>query len=59
MKRFMTALALLSTVTLAPVAVQAQAPTKDIVATAVAAGRFNAVARALTAVRRITSCPAR
>ena len=49
MKRFMTAVALLSTVTLAPVAVQAQAPTKDIVATAVAAGTFNTLARALTA----------
>lgn len=50
MKRFMTAVALFGTVTLAPDAVQAEAPTKDIVATAVAAGRFNTVARALTAV---------
>jgi uncharacterized surface protein with fasciclin (FAS1) repeats len=49
MKRFMTAVALLGAVTLAPVAVQAQAPTKDIVATAVAAGTFNTLARALTA----------
>ena len=49
MKRFMTAVVLLGAVTLAPVAVQAQAPTKDIVATAVAAGTFNTLARALTA----------
>ena len=45
----MTAVALLGTVALAPVAVQAQAPTKDIVETAVAAGTFNTLARALTA----------
>ena len=49
MKRFMTAVALLGTVALAPVAAQAQAPTKDIVETAVAAGTFNTLARALTA----------
>ena len=49
MKRFMTAVALLGTVTLAPVAVQAQAPTKDIVETAVAAGTFTTLAKALTA----------
>ena len=45
----MTAVALLGTVALAPVAAQAQAPTKDIVETAVAAGTFNTLARALTA----------
>ena len=49
MKRFMTAVALLGTVALAPVAVQAQAPTKDIVETAVAAGTFTTLAKALTA----------
>lgn len=45
----MTAVALLGTVALAPVAVQAQAPTKDIVETAVAAGTFTTLAKALTA----------
>jgi uncharacterized surface protein with fasciclin (FAS1) repeats len=50
MKRLMTAVALLSAVVLAPRAVQAQAaPDKDIVQTAVAAGTFNTLARALTA----------
>ena len=49
MKRFMTAVALLGTVALAPVAVPAQAPTKDIVETAVAAGTFTTLAKALTA----------
>ena len=51
MKRFMTAVALMATAALVPTIVQAQAPapTKDIVETAVAAGTFNTLARALTA----------
>ena len=52
MKRFMTAVALLGAVVLAPSAVQAQgmaAGSKDIVETAVAAGTFNTLAKALTA----------
>ncbi len=52
MKRFMTAVALLGAVVLAPRAVQAQgmaAGPKDIVETAVAAGTFNTLAKALTA----------
>ena len=52
MKRFMTAVALLGAVVLAPRAVQAQGMAmgqKDIVETAVAAGTFNTLAKALTA----------
>jgi len=49
MKRFMTAVALLGAVAFAPSAVQAQAPTKDIVETAVGAGTFNTLAKALGA----------
>jgi len=47
MKRFMTAVALMGAIVLAPTAAQAQA--KDIVETAVAAGTFNTLAAALTA----------
>jgi uncharacterized surface protein with fasciclin (FAS1) repeats len=50
MKRFMTAAALLGTLTIVPQVSFAQAaPDKDIVQTAVAAGTFNTLARALTA----------
>jgi uncharacterized surface protein with fasciclin (FAS1) repeats len=50
MKRFMTAAALLGTLTVVPQVSFAQAaPDKDIVQTAVAAGSFNTLARALTA----------
>ncbi len=50
MKRFMTAVALVSAVALAPNTVQAQAMAeKDIIETAVGAGTFNTLARALTA----------
>jgi uncharacterized surface protein with fasciclin (FAS1) repeats len=51
MKRFMTAAALMGAILLAPRAVQAQGMAmadKDIVETAVAAGTFNTLARALT-----------
>ena len=51
MKRFMTAVALMGAVALAPRVVQAQGMAmegKDIVETAVAAGTFNTLARALT-----------
>ena len=51
MKRFMTAAALMGAVALAPRVVQAQGMAmegKDIVETAVAAGTFNTLARALT-----------
>ena len=47
MKRFMTAVALMGAVALAPRVAQAQE--KDIVETAVAAGTFNTLAKALTA----------
>ncbi len=47
MKRFMTAVALLGAVALTPRVAQAQE--KDIVETAVAAGTFNTLAKALTA----------
>ena len=49
MKRFMTAVALAGAVALLPTATQAQAAEKDIVETAVAAGTFNTLAKALTA----------
>jgi uncharacterized surface protein with fasciclin (FAS1) repeats len=50
MKKIMTAVALMGAVAFAPLAAQAQAaPTKDIVETAVAAGTFNTLAKALTA----------
>lgn len=52
MKRFMTAAALVGAVALAPMSARAQgmmaAPEKDIVETAVAAGTFNTLAKALT-----------
>lgn len=49
MKRFMTAVALFGAVVLAPVSARAQAMAeKDIVETAVAAGTFNTLAKALT-----------
>ncbi len=49
MKRFMTAVALVGAVVLAPVSARAQAMAeKDIVETAVAAGTFNTLAKALT-----------
>jgi len=47
MKRFMTAVALMGAIVLAPTAAQAQG--KDIVETAVGAGTFNTLAAALTA----------
>ena len=49
MKRFITAVALAGAVALLPTATQAQAAEKDIVETAVAAGTFNTLAKALTA----------
>ena len=49
MKRFMTAVAVAGAVALMPTATQAQAAEKDIVETAVAAGTFNTLAKALTA----------
>lgn len=49
MKRFITAVALAGSVALLPTATQAQAAEKDIVETAVAAGTFNTLAKALTA----------
>lgn len=52
MKRFMTALALIAAVVAAPATVRAQGMAvaeKDIVETAVGAGTFNTLARALTA----------
>lgn len=51
MKRFMTAVALVGAVVLAPATVRAQGmmAEKDIVETAVAAGTFNTLAKALTA----------
>ncbi|HYW49669.1 MAG TPA: fasciclin domain-containing protein, partial [Gemmatimonadaceae bacterium] len=49
MKRFMTAVALMGAVALTPRVAQAQAAGKDIVETAVAAGTFNTLAKALTA----------
>ncbi len=50
MKRFMTAVALLGAVVLAPVSARAQGmmAEKDIVETAVGAGTFNTLAKALT-----------
>ncbi|MDZ7631481.1 MAG: fasciclin domain-containing protein [Gemmatimonadaceae bacterium] len=48
MKRFMTAVALVGAVAFAPATVRAQAAEKDIVETAVAAGTFNTLAKALT-----------
>jgi uncharacterized surface protein with fasciclin (FAS1) repeats len=49
MKRVMAMLAMAGAVAVMPVAVSAQAPAKDIIETAVGAGQFTTLARALTA----------